>query len=185
MKHLGTKVLETDRLILRPFRMEDARAMYDNWASDPEVTKFLSWSAYSSIEDACAILKIWLKSYERPDFYQWAIVEKKLGQPIGSISVVNSDDRVEMAEIGFCIGKRWWRQGIMPEALKAVIRYLFEDVGMQRIEAGHDPENPASGAVQRKCGLQYEGTLRRRIRSNRGITDVAWYSILKDEYNLG
>lgn len=185
MKHLGTKVLETDRLILRPFRMEDARAMYDNWASDPEVTKFLSWSAYSSIEDACAILKIWLKSYERPDFYQWAIVERKLGQPIGSISVVNFDDRVEMAEIGFCIGKRWWRQGIMPEALKAVIRYLFEEVGMQRIEAGHDPENPASGAVQRKCGLQYEGTLRRRIRSNRGITDVAWYSILKDEYNLG
>ena len=185
MKHLGTKVLETDRLILRPFRMEDARAMYDNWASDPEVTKFLSWSAYSSIEDACAILNIWLKSYERPDFYQWAIVEKNLGQPIGSISVVNSDDQVEMAEIGFCIGKRWWRQGIMPEALKAVIRYLFEDVGMQRIEAGHDPENPASGAVQRKCGLQYEGTLRRRIRSNRGITDVAWYSILKDEYNLG
>jgi len=185
MKHLGTKVLETDRLILRPFRMEDARAMYDNWASDPEVTNFLSWSAYSSIEDACAILNIWLKSYERPDFYQWAIVEKNLGQPIGSISVVNSDDQVEMAEIGFCIGKRWWRQGIMPEALKAVIRYLFEDVGMQRIEAGHDPENPASGAVQRKCGLQYEGTLRRRIRSNRGITDVAWYSILKDEYNLG
>jgi len=185
MKHLGTKVLETDRLILRPFRMEDARAMYDNWASDPEVTKFLSWSAYSSIEDACAILNIWLKSYERPDFYQWAIVEKNLGQPIGSISVVNSDDQVEMAEIGFCIGKRWWRQGIMPEALKAVIRYLFEDVGMQRIEAGHDPENPASGAVQRKCGLQYEGTFRRRIRSNRGITDVAWYSILKDEYNLG
>jgi len=185
MKHLGTKVLETDRLILRPFRMEDARAMYDNWASDPEVTKFLSWSAYSSIEDACAILNIWLKSYERPDFYQWAIVEKNLGQPIGSISVVNSDDQVEMAEIGFCIGKRWWRQGIMPEALKAVIRYLFEDVGMQRIEAGHDPENPASGAVQRKCGLQYEGTFRRRIRSNRGITDVDWYSILKDEYNLG
>jgi len=185
MKHLGTKVLETDRLILRPFRMEDARAMFDNWASDPEVTKFLSWSAYSSIEDACAILNIWLKSYERPDFYQWAIVEKNLGQPIGSISVVNSDDQVEMAEIGFCIGKRWWRQGIMPEALKAVIRYLFEDVGMQRIEAGHDPENPASGAVQRKCGLQYEGTFRRRIRSNRGITDVAWYSILKDEYNLG
>ena len=185
MKHLGTRILQTERLTLRPFLEEDAEAMFDNWASDPEVTKFLSWSAYSSIEDACAILNIWLKSYERPDFYQWAIVEKNLGQPIGSISVVNSDDQVEMAEIGFCIGKRWWRQGIMPEALKAVIRYLFEDVGMQRIEAGHDPENPASGAVQRKCGLQYEGTLRRRIRSNRGITDVAWYSILKDEYNLG
>ena len=65
------------------------------------------------------------------------------------------------------------------------MEYLLADVGMQRIEAGHDPENPASGAVLRKCGLKYEGTLRRRIRSNRGITDVDWYSILKEEYNMG
>lgn len=73
----------------------------------------------------------------------------------------------------------------MPEALSAVIAYLFDEVDMQRIEAGHDPNNPASGAVLRKCGLQYEGILRKRIRSNQGITDVAWYSILKEEYNLG
>ena len=69
----------------------------------------------------------------------------------------------------------------MPEALAAVMGYLFEEVGMQRIEAGHDPKNPASGAVLRKCGMQYEGTLRCRIRSNQGITDVAWYSLLKEE----
>ena len=181
MKHLGTKNLETQRLILRPFLRSDTRAMYDNWAKDPEVTKFLSWPAYKSIGDAHKILDIWVESYQEPNFYQWAIVLKELGQPIGSISVVNSDDRVDMAEIGYCIGRNWWGKGIMPEALKAVMDYLFEDVGMQRIEAGHDPENLASGAVLRKCGLQYEGTLRRRIRSNRGITDVAWYSMLKEE----
>lgn len=185
MKHLGTKKLETDRLILRPFRAEDAGAMFDNWASDPEVTKFLSWPTYQSIDDAYAILKIWLTSYEKPDFYQWAIVLKGYDQPIGSISVVNLDNRVDLAEIGYCIGKAWWGQGIMPEAMRAVMKYLFEEVGMQRIEAGHDPENSASGAVIRKCGLKYEGTLRHRIRSNRGITDVAWYSMLKEEYNLG
>ena len=185
MNHLGTKTLETDRLILRTFRAEDANAMYANWACDPDVTKFLSWPAYKSIDDARSILKIWLEGYEKPDFYQWAIVLKELGQPIGSISVVNLDNRVEMAEIGYCIGKTWWGRGIMPEAVKSVMVYLFEEVGMQRIEAGHDPDNPASGAVLRKCGLQYEGTLRRRIRSNRGITDVAWYSMLKEEYNLG
>lgn len=181
MKHLGTKTLETPRLILRPFVMDDAQAMYDNWASDPEVTRFLSWPAYQSIEDARWILDIWMKDYEKPDFYQWAIILKELSQPIGSISVVNSDDRVDMAEIGYCIGRAWWRQGIMPEALAAVMDYLFDEVGMQRIEAGHDPNNPASGAVLRKCGMQYEGTLRRRIRSNQGITDVAWYSRLKEE----
>ena len=127
------------------------------------------------------LLTEWLENYEKPDFYQWAIVLKELNQPIGSISVVNSDDRVDMVEIGYCIGRNWWGRGIMPEALSAVMVYLFDEVGMQRIEAGHDPDNPASGAVLRKCGLEYEGTLRRRIRSNRGITDVAWYSILKEE----
>lgn len=181
MKHLGTRILKTDRLILRPFVLEDAQAMYDNWAKDPEVTKFLSWPCYKSPMDAYGILRIWLESYEKPEFYQWAIVLKETDQPIGSISVVNSDDRVAMAEIGYCIGKLWWGRGIMPEALSAVMDYLFDSVGMQRIEAGHDPNNPASGAVLRKCGLQYEGTLRRRIRSNQGITDVAWYSILKEE----
>ena len=185
MQHLGTKTLETDRLILRPFRAEDAKAMYVNWASDPEVTKFLSWPTYKSIDDAHSILKIWLEAYEKPDYYQWAIVLKELGQPIGSISVVNQDARVDLAEIGYCIGKPWWGCGIMPEAVKAVMAYLFQDVGMQRLEVGHDPDNSASGAVIRKCGFRYEGTLRRRIRSNRGITDVAWYSILKEEYNMG
>ena len=181
MKHLGTKSMETPRLVLRPFVREDAQAMFDNWASDPAVTKFLSWPTYRSVEDAHSILNVWLESYGKPDFYQWAIVLKELNQPIGSISVVNSDDRVDMVEIGYCIGRNWWGRGIMPEALSAVMVYLFDEVGMQRIEAGHDPDNPASGAVLRKCGLEYEGTLRRRIRSNRGITDVAWYSILKEE----
>ena len=181
MRHLGTNVVETPRLVLRPFAREDAQAMFDNWASDPAVTKFLSWPTYRSVEDAHSILNVWLENYEKPDFYQWAIVLKELNQPIGSISVVNSDDRVDMVEIGYCIGRNWWGRGIMPEALSAVMVYLFDEVGMQRIEAGHDPDNPASGAVLRKCGLEYEGTLRRRIRSNRGITDVAWYSILKEE----
>jgi len=185
MKHLGTRILQTERLTLRPFLEEDAEAMFDNWASDPEVTKFLSWPTYKSIDDAHAILNRWLESYDNPEFYQWAIVLKELGQPIGSISVVNLDNRVDLAEIGYCIGKPWWGCGIMPEAVKSVMAYLFEEVGMQRLEVGHDPDNSASGAVIRKCGFHYEGTLRHRIRSNRGITDVAWYSMLKEEYNMG
>ena len=181
MKHLGTKRIETSHLVLRPFVMEDAEPMYRNWASDPEVTKFLSWPTYKSVDTAHEILGIWVPQYQDNTFYQWAIELKEIGEVIGSISVVNCDERVDMVEIGFCIGRNWWGQGIMTEAFGAVIDYLFDEVGVQRIEAGHDPDNPASGAVQRKCGLKYEGTLRRRIRSNQGVTDVAWYSILKEE----
>ena len=181
MNHLGTQRLETPRLILRPFVKEDAQAMFDNWASDPEVTKFLSWPHYKNVDTAHQILDIWTKQYSDCNFYQWAIELKQMRQPIGSISVVNQDARVDMAEIGYCIGRSWWGQGITTEALTAVMDYLFDHVGVQRIEAGHDPENPSSGAVMRKCGMRYEGTFRNRIRSNRGITDVAWYGILRED----
>ena len=182
MEHRGTKKLETARLILRPFVKEDAPAMYRNWASDPEVTKFLSWSTYKTVDTAYEILNIWVSQYRDDTFYQWAIELKEIGEVIGSISVVNFDERVDMAEIGFCIGRSWWGQGMMTEAFQAVIDFLFGEVGVLRIEAGHDPNNPASGAVQRKCGLKYEGTLRRSIRSNQGITDKTVMAILKEEW---
>ena len=182
MKHLGTKRMETARLVLRPFVKEDAPAMYRNWASDPEVTKFLSWPTYKTVDTAHEILNIWVPQYRDDTFYQWAIELKEIGEVIGSISVVNFDERVDMAEIGFCIGRSWWGQGMMTEAFQAVIDFLFGEVGVQRIEAGHDPNNPASGAVQRKCGLKYEGTLRRSTRSNQGITDKTVMAILKEEW---
>lgn len=183
MNHLGTKRIETPRLVLRPFVKEDAPAMYRNWASDPEVTKFLSWPTYKTVDTAHEILNIWVPRYADNTFYQWAIELKELGEVIGSISAVNVDERVDSVEIGFCIGKPFWGQGIMTEAFQAVIDFLFGEIGVQRIEAGHDPNNPASGVVQRKCGLKYEGTFRRKIRSNQGITDVAWHAILKEEWN--
>ena len=180
MNHLGTKKMETSRLILRPFITEDAEPMYRNWASDPEVTKFLSWPAYRSVENANYILDIWLPQYDDNTFYQWAIELKDIGEPIGSMAVVNQDDHIGKAEIGYCIGQSWWRQGITSEALSAVIRFLMDEVGMQRIEARHDPRNLASGAVMRKCGMVFEGTMRRADRNNQGLCDASWYSIIKE-----
>jgi ribosomal-protein-alanine N-acetyltransferase len=135
MQHFGTKRLETERLVLRPFVMGDAPAMYRNWASDPEVTKYLTWSAYSSEETAVVVLTEWTAMYPDPTFYQWAIELKSLGEPIGSISVVQYDDRAELAHIGYCIGKKWWNQGIMTEALREVMDYLFAEVGVNRVES--------------------------------------------------
>lgn len=181
MQHFGTKRLETERLVLRPFVMGDAPAMYRNWASDPEVTKYLTWSAYSSEETAVAVLTEWTAMYPDPTFYQWAIELKSLGEPIGSISVVQYDDRAELAHIGYCIGKKWWNQGIMTEALREVMDYLFAEVGVNRVESQHDPNNPGSGAVMRKCGMRYEGTHRQSVRSNQGIVDACWYALLAEE----
>ena len=182
LTHKGTQTIETSRLILRRAILEDAEPMFLNWASDPEVTKYLTWPTYEKVETAYQILDLWASEYEKPNYYQWMIVPKELGEPIGSISVVRQNDRVEEAEIGYCIGSRWWHRGIMTEALNAVIDYLFTEVGMNRVAARHDPNNPHSGGVMRKCGMKYEGTHRACDRNNQGICDATQYAILRSEW---
>lgn len=94
MKHCGTQRLETDRLILRRFVIEDAAAMYQNWASDDEVTKYLTWPTHTNLEVSQSVIKDWINSYAEETFYQWAIVLKELGEkPIGSISVVDRKEK--------------------------------------------------------------------------------------------
>ena len=183
MKHLGTKKLETDRLILRPFAASDTTAMYHNWASDPEVTKYLTWPAHSDVGVSEMVLTDWVSHYAEPNYYQWAIVLKELNEPIGSIAVVKTDDQAQWVEIGYCIGKAWWRRGYVTEALRVLIGFFFEEVEVGRIQARHDPRNPNSGAVMGKCGMQYEGTLRRADRNNQGICDACMYSILREEFH--
>ena len=182
MRHLGTITLETPRLLLRRFTPMDAQAMYENWAADPEVTKFLTWPAHESPAVSVAVLKDWVDSYRQPDFYQRAIVPKEVGQPIGSIGVVSQDDRVGKAHIGYCIGRRWWHRGFMSEALEAVMAFLFAQVGMNRIESRHDLRNPHSGGVMRKCGMRFEGTLRMSDWNNQGVCDACWYGLLREEW---
>lgn len=179
LTHKGTATLETPRLILRRASVSDADVMFRNWASDPDVTKFLTWPTYQNVEAAYPILDLWSKSYENPDFYQWMIVLKELGEPIGSISVVHHRDDIAEAEIGYCIGKNWWHKGITSEALSAVMDYLFDQVGMNRIEAKHDVNNPHSGNVMKKCGMVFEGISRSSDRNNQGICDIATYGILR------
>ena len=179
MNHTGTQTIRTGRLILRRFTVNDAEAMFRNWANDPEVTKYLTWPPHGDVEVTRNLLKSWVAEYEKPDHYQWVI--EFGGEPIGSIAVVSLDDRIKKCEIGYCIGKAFWRRGIMTEALAAVINYMFDNVGMERVEARHDTNNPNSGAVMKKCGMKYEGTMRRSDWNNQGICDAARYAILRDE----
>ena len=163
MRHCGTQLLETDRLILRRFETDDAEAMYRNWASDSNVTKYLTWPAHTSLEVSKAVLKDWVSCYSK------------------DISAVHINDDIDMVHIGYCLGKTWWHQGIMSEALKATMDFFFDKVGANRIESRHDPRNPHSGMVMKKCGMKYEGTLRSSDRNNQGICDASWYALLRSE----
>lgn len=181
MEHKGTKRLETDRLILRRYTESDAEPMYTNWASDPEVSKFLTWPTHASVEVTKSLVTDWITRYENPNYYNWVIELKENGEVIGNISGVEVIEKIEAIEIGYCMGKAWWGRGIMPEALRAVMNYLFEEVGMNRVCARHDVNNPKSGRVMQKAGMMYEGTLRGAGRNNQGIKDVAMYGLLKTD----
>jgi RimJ/RimL family protein N-acetyltransferase len=116
--------------------------------------------------------------------FQWAIVPKVSPQVIGRIAAVKLDEEICSAAIGYCLGKAYWGQGLMPEALTAVMRFLFFDVGMNRIAACHDVNNPKSGRVMEKAGMKYEGTLRQAGRNNQGICDLVVRAALRSEWTI-
>ena len=181
MNHLGTRRLETDRLALRRFDGGDAPAMYANWASDDEVTRYLTWPTHPSVDATAAYLEQVVASYGDPAVYQWGIELKATGELIGNISAVRCEDAIGMFELGWVLGRRWWGRGIMTEAAGEVVRFFFEEVGANRVCAGHDVNNPRSGRVMEKVGMRFEGCLRGAGRNNCGIVDVNLWAILRQD----
>jgi len=183
MNHLGTKTLETDRLILRKFKLSDAEEMYNNWAKDDDVTRYITWPTHKNIEETRKVVAGYVNDSQRDDYYHWCIVLKETNEAVGSIGAFRLFEDLKLFEIGYCIGKRFWNRGITTEATKALIRFFFEEVGVNRIEARHDTKNPASGRVMAKAGMRFEGILRQAGKNNTGIVDMAVYAILKEDWD--
>ncbi|MBR6186562.1 MAG: GNAT family N-acetyltransferase [Clostridia bacterium] len=181
MNKIGTGQIQTARLLLRPYTEMDADAIYYGWASDPLVTRFLTWPTHKNADVTKAVLSDWLSRYENGDYFNWAIARKDTGEVIGNIAVVNLEEAAQAAEVGYCLGRAYWGQGVMTEALRAVIDYLFDEAGLNRVAAYHDVNNPASGRVMEKAGMRREGVFRQAKKNNRGLCDVAWYAILKSD----
>lgn len=178
--HKGTMELCTKRLKLRKYTLLDAEYMYKNYATDERVTKFLNWEPYKNVKDIEKFLSERVKEYKDQNVYNWAI--EKENEMIGSISAISVDEINHSCEIGYCTGYEYWNQGITSEALSAVIAFLFNEVGMHRITAKHDVENPASGKVMQKCNMTHEGTLRENyLRHDGTYSDALVYGILKKE----
>ena len=181
LDHKGTQTIKTERLILRKFTRDDAQDMFHNWAKDERITKYLTWPPHESIETTEYVLSLWCADYEKNDFYQWAIEWE--GKVIGSISVVRYSDENHSAELGYCMGFDYWGKGIMTEAAKAVIAFLFDEVKVNRIIIYHAVKNPASGKVAQKCGLSFEGIHREEFLTQWGeYLDIACYGIIRKDY---
>jgi ribosomal-protein-alanine N-acetyltransferase len=183
MNHLGTKTIETDRLILRKFRLSDAEEMYNNWARDDDVTRYITWPTHKNIEETKKVVAEYVNDSQRDDYYHWCIVLKETNEVVGSIGAFRLFEDLKLFEIGYSIGKRFWNKGITTEATKALIRFFFEEVGVNRVEARHDTKNPASGRVMAKAGMKFKGILRQAGKNNTGIVDMAVYAILKEDWH--
>jgi [ribosomal protein S5]-alanine N-acetyltransferase len=182
LNHYGTTIIETERLILRRFTINDVEGMFNNWASDNNICKYMRWAQHKNKEETMEIISSWIDSYSKKSFYQWAITLKGNDEPVGAIGlfVVNENDLC--GDVGYCIGKKYWGQGIMTETLKVVLGFAFETIGFNRIETYHSINNPASGRVMQKSGMTFEGLARQKYKSIYGFEDSNMYSILKEDF---
>jgi len=155
LRHLGTQPIETMRLQLRRFQLDDAEDMFRNWAGDPEVCKYLSWGPHQDVDVSRRRITYWMSSYQRNNLYVWAIELKHKKMAIGTISVEVTNESTLSCEVGYCLGKEYWGRGIMTEALHIVMHFLFYEVGFQKIIAKHDTLNIASGRVMQKAGMHF------------------------------
>lgn len=182
IEHKGTQEIETQRLILRKFEISDAYDMFYTWANDDEVTKYMRWEPHKSVEETREVLTHWISKYEKPKIYHWGIVLKENNQLIGSLGIEVKNEYDFCAEAGYCIGQKFWGKGYTAEALRAVFHYMFFEVGLNRIEACHSVENPASGRVMQKAGMTFEGMARQKYRCRLGFQDSNMYAILKEDW---
>lgn len=181
IKDLGTKTLETNRLILRKFTIQDAEGMYNNWVTDKECCKYLSWDVHKNIEETIELLQKWIEQYN-DNYYNWVVELKQTKEIIGSISVIENNKKNLYCELAYCYGSKYWNNGYATEALRRVIDYLLNECNYNLIEADHILENVASGKVMEKAGMNKEAILKQRLfnKNLNKICDIVVYSITKD-----
>ena len=173
--------LVTPRLILRRLEMRDAPDLFD-YSRDPQVAKHVLWDAQTSVSEARAYVRYMLRRYRAGEPASWGIEEKETGRVVGTIGYMWYQRDNNACEVGYSLARRRWNRGYMTEALAEVLRFSFEELGVHRVEAQHEVENAASGAVMRKCGMRKEGTLRGRLYNKGRYVDVDLYAMLREDY---
>ena len=169
--------LETERLLLRKFTLDDAEEMFSNWASDPEVTEYLTWTPHTCIDTVRMIINDWLIDYEDEKTVRYAIVEKESGTLMGSVDIVEFVGEKPM--IGYCMGKKFWGKGYMTEAGRALIDYLFS-LGYDALVICADSRNNRSLRVIEKLGFKYTHDVITKCSEQKPeIITEKWFELLK------
>lgn len=181
MNHIGTNTIETKRLILRRFVHDDAESMKRNWIADPAVQYGYGEPTYITLRQIHDLLDVYIAKYKDDDYYRFGIFEKESKECIGQIAFFLVDAKNHFAEIEYCIGRAFQRNGYATEATRAVIDYGFDKIHLHKIQICHRESNLASSKVIDKCGLYYEGMLRDYFYIDGKYEGRKYYSLLENE----
>lgn len=147
-------IIGTERLILRPIKIEEAEHVYNTWTSDDEVSKYMRWSTHKSVKETKQWIFMEQENCKQDNYYDWGIELKETGKLIGSMGA-HYIPELDRYEIGYGIAKKYWGKGLVTEAVKCMMNYLVNEKGIKKFEAAHAKQNPASGAVMQKFGFRY------------------------------
>lgn len=158
----GSKIIETSRLILRPFCLEDSTESFNNYTSDPLTTLYLTWDAHDNEQVTRDFIQSKLPLYEKDDFFDWCVTLKEANgtKIIGAISAVHFIKKDKFVEIGYCYGSAFWNKGYATEALKAVISYFFDTQDVDVVSCRYLSSNERSGHVMKKCHMRKKAVLK-------------------------
>jgi ribosomal-protein-alanine N-acetyltransferase len=174
--------IETERLILRPYRREDA-AELQRLIGERDVVARLTDVPFP-YEDGMA--EEWIggrqESFEKGNSVDLAITHREEGYLIGGTSLMNINQPSQRAEIAYWLGKPYWRKGYGTEAARAIVKYGFETLGLHRINGRHFGSNPASGRVLQKIGMKHEGCQRQAYKKWGKFEDFELYGIIRSDY---
>lgn len=182
LTHIGTQTIETEQLTLRRFQYTDDDSMLKYWVADEKIQSLYSEPVYSTKEEVKGLLDKYISSYEKSDYYRWAVTEKGKNECIGQIAYFLVDSKNHFAEIEYCIGSMFQRKGYATEAAKAVIAFGFDKINLHKVQICCKEINKPSQRVIEKCGLTYEGMLRDYFYMNNQYIGRRYYSILRNEY---
>jgi ribosomal-protein-alanine N-acetyltransferase len=177
----GNPTLESDRLILRKLALSDADDIFA-YASDPEVTKYMLWDTHTAVDDSRRFISTKLKQYEKDETGEWGITLKENGKLVGAMGIASVDMDHEKAEIGYVLARPYWGKGIVPEAVERLLKFAYEEMGLNRIECWHFLPNENSGRVMQKVGMTFEGIARERYFVKGRYWDAGQYAILRKDW---
>lgn len=180
MNHSGTKALESRRCYMRKLEISDSKQLFENVYSDKNVSGYMSWDTYSDEAQVVDYLRKWQEYYDQNECY-WGVFLKENESLIGTIYLYDENPAAGVGFISYCFGSGFWGNGYATETVRVVLRYGFDEIGYNNIVTFAAESNIRSQNVLQRLGFKNEATLRMRDKTEFGIEDCVYFSLIEEE----